>query len=593
MRSTCVSRAWVPNKTQRTLSASSATCGVAGMVAGPPRGAPCDTPHPHHRPPKAMKRQRTAVELAHLAALATASDFACDRWPNELCMVVALLSRAHRDGVRAANGRHGPAHKTSITDVVQSVRLLEDAHRVAPSLGLPWPPPGLDVCTAAACAGHVDVLVRAEALGCHVDVKPAWYGALDNGRVPIMAWLREHRREAWGIPNERTPSVLFWDWSGPMYSGVVCDPNGGPCARAARAGQLQALMWLRSPGGSNCPWDKRACLGAAENGHLHVLMWLRGQEDPCPWDAELCAIAAKNGHQDVLKWARMDAAPRCDWDERTTAAAAASGRLSILKWLREAETPCPWDETTCAEAALNGHLHVLKYARNEADPRCNWNANTACAAAENAHLDILRWIREEAHPPCEWNARTCAHAASNGHLAVLRWLREEAHPPCPWAESTCSEAAYGGHLDVLIWARTEANPICPWSKDACDCAAITGQTALLQWMRTEATPPCPWEETTCAYAAVNGHLALLQWMRTEANPPCPWDNTTLFNSLMHGRMTIFKWARLEANPPCPMGPITRRFLHAFWGSGPQWETHDYGPARRPDDIHYPYINNLL
>ena len=80
------------------------------------------------------KRQRTAAELAQLIRDVTASSYFADRLPNELCMVVGILSKEHRDSLKEAKRK---ISVLNLIDVTQSVELLEEANRVAPSLGLP------------------------------------------------------------------------------------------------------------------------------------------------------------------------------------------------------------------------------------------------------------------------------------------------------------------------------------------------------------------------------------------------------------------------------------------------------------------------
>ena len=171
--------------------------------------------------------RRSPAELAHLAFLATGSPFIAERWPRDMCVVVGLLSRGHRENLREAK-REGDAKTLNVLDVVRSVAALEAAARVAPSLGVGWPPPypDLDVCKAAVRAGHADVLARAAALGCPLDVGGShgcWFLAIEHGRLGVMAWLREHHADD-----------CAWD--------------GRSCRHAARHGQLAALQWLRRSG---------------------------------------------------------------------------------------------------------------------------------------------------------------------------------------------------------------------------------------------------------------------------------------------------------------------------------------------------------
>jgi len=50
------------------------------------------------------------------------------------------------------------------------------------------------------------------------------------------------------------------------------------CFKAAAAGNLEVLEWLREHG---CPWDVHTCSIAAYKGRLAALRWLR--EHGCPW----------------------------------------------------------------------------------------------------------------------------------------------------------------------------------------------------------------------------------------------------------------------------------------------------------------------
>jgi hypothetical protein len=86
--------------------------------------------------------------------------------------------------------------------------------------------------------------------------------------------------------------------------------SGRLLRRAARAGQLEQLSWLRAHG---CAWErckgngKDCCSSAAAGGHLAVLQCARA--DGCPWDGWTCSEAAAKGHRHVLEWARVNGCP--------------------------------------------------------------------------------------------------------------------------------------------------------------------------------------------------------------------------------------------------------------------------------------------
>ena len=305
------------------------------------------------RPIKRQKlsRQRSPAELAHLALQATALPFVADRWPAELCCVVALLSRAHRDGMKEAKRKW---KQLNVNDIARSVELLEAAHGVAPSLGLPWPP-SVGICEAATRAGHADVLARAVALGCELEVPSCWKLAIKHGQIEVMAWLRAHYAEE-----------CYWG------AGILVN-RASPVAIAALHGQLAALKWLRSPErtGGPCPWSPHACASAAQNGHLSVLQWLRAQDPPCAWNVTTYMTAARGGHLRVMKWAHAQDLP---WAHLYICLFAAEfGHLHVLRWLRSLDPPAPWEVTAAFHAADQRHWDVLRWMRVEADPPCPWD----------------------------------------------------------------------------------------------------------------------------------------------------------------------------------------------------------------------------
>jgi len=301
--------------------------------------------------------------------------------------------------------------------------------------------------------------------------------ALFLGSVEILRWLMEEK----GCELNKDTGK----WAGVSGSVEVFEYLEGrgyefdkwACARAAKAGRLEALQDLRGLD-PPCPWDEHTCAWAAEGGHLDVLKWARSQNSPCPWSEWTCARAARGGHLDVLKWLR-DQDPPCPWDEGTCSGAAEEGHLEILKWLRSEDPPCPWDERTCASAARGGNLDVLKFLRAQ-DPPCPWIEDTCAYAAKGGHLELLKFSRAQ-DPPCRWSELTCAWAALGGHLDVLKWARSQ-DPPCPWDRHTCSAAAYGGHLDVLKFLRAQ-DPPCPWIRSDCRVEALLSvHLHIVKWI---------------------------------------------------------------------------------------------------------------
>ena len=304
--------------------------------------------------PTAQKRKQQDEGVEGLMMKVTASDFFTDACPPALLMVMGLLSHTHRETVQEAQKSVSTMY---LRDVVVSVEALEAAARVAPSLGLPWPPPQ-DVCKEAIRVGHADVLARAAALGCPLDVPVLWTYALEHGPVTCLTWLRDHH-------------------------GHQCALNHWTCSRAAHEGQLGVLQWLRAQG---CPWDGYTCTCAAFKGHLGVLQWARAQG--CPWDGQTCSGAASCGHLAMLQWLR---AQGCPWNKYTSWSAAMNGHLGVLQWARAQDPPCPWDKGTCADAANHGHWALLKWLRTQ-DPPCPWYRDTEAKAKEHlGEAEVASW----------------------------------------------------------------------------------------------------------------------------------------------------------------------------------------------------------
>ena len=162
-----------------------------------------------------------------------------------------------------------------------------------------------------------------------------------------------------------------------------CELNKDTGKWAGVSGSVEVFEYLE---GRGYEFDKWACARAAKAGRLEALQDLRGLDPPCPWDEHTCAWAAEGGHLDVLKWARSQNSP-CPWSEWTCARAARGGHLDVLKWLRDQDPPCPWDEGTCSGAAEEGHLEILKWLRSE-DPPCPWRRSECREEASKSMMAI-------------------------------------------------------------------------------------------------------------------------------------------------------------------------------------------------------------
>jgi hypothetical protein len=230
---------------------------------------------------------------------------------------------------------------------------------------------------------------------------------IKNGYLNILIWLYD-------LFNERFTRLS------PNY-----------CCRAAMAGNLLTLKWLRNKGFS---WKSNVCFHAVRGGHFELLKWAK--ENGCEWDARTCMEAAGNGNFEIFKWLKNNGAP---WDKWTCACAARNGHLKILKWARK--NKCPWDSDTCAQAAGSGQFELLKWAREN---KCPWNAETTYAAAKNGHIEILKWASESG---CHWHNHITNAAARSGNLEILKLARNYHYRN----GKELVDAIEGEHLEIIKW----------------------------------------------------------------------------------------------------------------------------------------------
>ena len=105
-------------------------------------------------------------------------------------------------------------------------------------------------CSAAARAGHLDVLQFARAQDCRWRYEVLSEAAACRNNVAMLEWMCENE----------------------------CELNPEACTTAAYNGQLGNLQYLRSVG---VDWDDKVCEVAAIRGHLQVLRW--AYDNGCPW----------------------------------------------------------------------------------------------------------------------------------------------------------------------------------------------------------------------------------------------------------------------------------------------------------------------
>mmetsp|Transcript_3405 Transcript_3405/g.4533 ORF Transcript_3405/g.4533 Transcript_3405/m.4533 type:complete len:328 (+) Transcript_3405:102-1085(+) len=113
---------------------------------------------------------------------------------------------------------------------------------------------------------------------------------------------KDYRIRKTELPFNGRNTVLYMrasDYMKPTHLSVedTSPPDFGPCAAAAKAGNLPLLQELRESGH---PWNAECAQAAAWGGHLHVLRWLL--EFGCPFDLTAHDAAVKAKHSDIVGW---------------------------------------------------------------------------------------------------------------------------------------------------------------------------------------------------------------------------------------------------------------------------------------------------
>ena len=468
----------------------------------------------------------------------TASDFFAEWCPDELVMVFALLSREHLRVFRAAKR---DVNSMKITDVVQSVGLLEDAARVHPQLSLPsmqfrngvgdW-----RFCEAAVEAGHLNVLIRAVELGCPLrHMHHNFYTAIGNGSIDVMAWLYDRDRK-YPKPNKWDRIKLALN-----LRSHKAQCRGGPCVYAAHQGQLEALQWLRKAGaykkrkGCICPWIPAMTLhAAAKSANLSVIQWIR-MEDPVQAWSTYQVTCADVGSNAAPEW---DKEPEGTMDE-VEKKRIAERQLEAVKWMRA--TGCPWGNQ-CEKAAALGHVGILKFAHENG---CPWDSSTTEAAARHGHVNTLEYALQN---KCPYDVDAMFEAAiEDTHVVegpqrhVLEWLTTVAG--IPWSPMAPKFAATAGDLELLKWMAEVPTLQQGGAWNAAVCSA-TLHGSFPRDMGPHQRMFHMFSNDTYFYGGSRWfqHWDVLKWLRTEKNPPCPWDEETKAAAIQHfGGKEVASW----------------------------------------------------
>ncbi|AJF97552.1 ankyrin repeat protein [Pandoravirus inopinatum] len=382
-----------------------------------------------------------------------------------------------------------------------------------------------DYGACLAARGWTDVLHWAHSQGLRFS-SDAYVEAIRCGQFETLMWLAQHDRPA------RRKLLRNTKW------GYLHQADKIACAKAARVGRLDILMWLRC----ETPEQRQElieALGMPDAPAESVARWVTNRKlfEAWEWDDRTCTQAARGGHLDVLQWALANGCPH--EDRMIYDVAARSGCIDVIEWVH---TQGMRGSTHLWEYAVrSGSLDMLKWVDANNPDHCahpgvayyHREGIVCTAAARIGRIDMLEWARARG---CAWTAKTCAAAAGAGHMDVLQRLRAQG---CPWDESTCKAAARGGHYEVLWWARANG---CPWDARTCKFVAASGRLDVLQRLRADG---CPWDAGACSLAAGGGHLDVLQWLRANG---CPWDDDACPKAVRGGHLDTLVWLRAQGCP---------------------------------------------
>lgn len=265
------------------------------------------------------------------------------------------------------------------------------------------------------------------------------------------------------------------------------EPDASACKKAARAGDLDILQWLRLKG---CPWNAGVCFSATKGGHLRLLEWARGVG--CPWSEWATANAAQRGDVDMLTWLDRNG---CPLHPRTTDIAARHGHLGAMQWLVQQGVRPDWG--TADAAARGGHLGIIQWLNEQGfKTYILWAGESAI---ESGRPDLIDWLDTVG---VRWDTGCCQAAAERGDIKLLE--RAQARG-AQFDASTCMAAARGNHLETLMWLRAQG---CPWTHWTWYHALCAGNLDMIRWLYDEG---CPRTHADAVQAAYSGNLDVVEW----------------------------------------------------------------------------------
>ena len=300
-----------------------------------------------------------------------------------------------------------------------------------------------------------------------------------------------------------------------LCSGIACPP-WPPTILALAANHPECLEWLlrQEP---QCPHDEDTLPEVAAAGNLPALQYLRLHPEKfmplTDWNEDVTTRAAQAGQLAVIQWLR-GLNPPVPWDKTASSGAAYYGHLSVLQWIHGQVPPCPWSSVSTRNAAFVGELGILQWLRTRSSP-CPWDASCAAAAAEQQpkfFISEIERLTVGQDPPSATDALHMRNAACKQDLATLQWLRNQT-PPAPWDER-CTEAAAGNDITILKWILSQ-DPPCPLRPDSWSQAVCRGNLPMLKLLSKHGCMPTG---QAYYEAAWRGHISILRWLHRKQVP---------------------------------------------------------------------------
>ncbi|RLN70582.1 hypothetical protein BBJ28_00017401, partial [Nothophytophthora sp. Chile5] len=379
-----------------------------------------------------------------------------------------------------------------------------------------------------------------------------WCGAIREGRVDVIEWLKTHAaihpdalpRVTLAVAEAGDLSTLQWlqneyglavdaalrgaheghQWSVVKWLVIHCNVTPTAASFAAAAsdgdGDLPFLQWLHASGWASP--SRRSIPIAASNGHLEVIQWIYGEIGEQELDADAMVAAARGGHLEVVKW--LDA-HECPASADAMDDAATNGFLEVVRWLHVNRTEgCT--SRAMNGAAENGHLQVIQWLHNMRREGCTVSAMEK--AAGNGHLGVVRWLHEHRSEGC--TERAMDWAAERGHLDVVKWLHVNRIEGC--TTDAMDWAASFGHFDVVEWLHMNRSEGC--TVRAMNCAAGYGHLNVMKWLHTNRTEG--FTSSAIDMAAANGHLDVLMWLHGNGTELCT--PSAVSDAVLHGHFPV-------------------------------------------------------